>query len=94
MDACGIRRAADGVVSAAEHVDVEEFVLGELGDEPIVGYVVDGGAVMEGVGGRNEASVTPVVPACVVGGHGRAIPECRSIEMAEMAHRFLGRSVA
>jgi hypothetical protein len=67
VDASGVRGVADGVVPAAEHVDVEKFVLGELGDEFFMEPVVDGRVVVECVGSAQEESISFVGPAGVVG---------------------------
>ena len=62
----GVRREADGVVPAAQHVDVEELVVGEFGTELIMVRGVDRGVVVERVGGADEESVSFVGPAGVV----------------------------
>ena len=62
----GVRREADGVVPAAQHVHVEEFVVGELGNEVAVQIVVDGRGVVECVRRPDEQSVAFVGPARVV----------------------------
>ena len=54
------------MVPAAQHVDVEELVVGEFGTELVVECGVDRGVVVERVGGSDEESVSFVGPAGVV----------------------------
>ncbi len=80
MDAGGIRGVADRVVPPTEQVDVEELVLGELGEELFVQIVAHGGVVVERVGGTKEELVASFGPALVVRVAVRDRGDLRSVE--------------